>query len=123
MEVLAIAAVGFFFSHCGWNSTVEALSLGVPVVGMPQRTDQTTTAKFVEDVWEVGIRVRVGEDGIVGRKEVEDCVREVMEGEKGKVMKENAKKWRRLAMEAVSEGGSSDNNIDEFVAKLKISCS
>ena len=90
---------------------------------MPQRTDQTTTAKFVEDVWEVGIRVRVGEDGIVGRKVVEDCVREVMEGEKGKVMKENAKKWRRLAMEAVSEGGSSDNNIDEFVAKLKISCS
>ncbi|WJZ88307.1 hypothetical protein VitviT2T_007621 [Vitis vinifera] len=121
LEVLANEAVGCFFTHCGWNSTVEALSLGVPMVGMPQWTDQTTDAKFVEDVWKVGIRVRVDENGIVGRKEVEDCIREVMEGERGKAMKENAKKWRKSAVEAVSEGGTSDKNIDEFVAKLIIS--
>lgn len=120
VEVLANAAVGCFFSHCGWNSTVEALSLGLPMVGMPQWTDQTTDAKFVEDVWKVGIRVRVGENGIVGRKEVEDCIREVMEGERGKAMKENAKKWRELAVEAVSQGGTSDINIHNFLAKLKI---
>lgn len=123
VEVLANSAVGCFFTHCGWNSTVEALSLGVPMVGMPQWTDQTTDAKFVEDVWKVGIRVRVDENGIVGRKEVEDCIRQVMEGEKGREMKERAEKWRKLSVEAVSEGGTSDNNINEFVAKLMLSSS
>jgi pathogen-inducible salicylic acid glucosyltransferase len=41
-----------------------------------------------------------------------------MEGEKGEEMKKNAKKWRELAIEAVSEGGSSDKNIDELVSKI-----
>ncbi|XWS09463.1 hypothetical protein CRYUN_Cryun40dG0086700 [Craigia yunnanensis] len=117
-EVLANEAVGCFFTHCGWNSTIEALCLGVPMVAMPQWTDQTTDAKFVEDIWKVGIRVKVDGNGIVSREEIESCIRQVMEGEKGKVMKENAKKWKELAIEAVSEGGSSDKNIDEFVSKI-----
>ncbi|KAM7486495.1 hypothetical protein LguiA_002504 [Lonicera macranthoides] len=123
LEVLANKAIGCFFSHCGWNSTVEALSLAVPMVVMPQWTDQTTNAKFVQDVWKVGIRVRVDENGIVGREEIERCVREVMEGERGVEMKKNALKWRDLAKEAVSEGGSSDKNLDEFVSKLTKSSS
>ncbi|XP_007033645.2 PREDICTED: UDP-glycosyltransferase 74F2 [Theobroma cacao] len=118
MQVLANESVGCFFTHCGWNSTIEALCLGVPVVAMPQWTDQTTDAKFVEDVWKVGVRVEVDENGIVNRDEIEYCIRQVMEGETGKVMKENAKKWKQLAIEAVSEGGSSDKNINEFVSKL-----
>ncbi|KAH9782714.1 hypothetical protein KPL71_009025 [Citrus sinensis] len=61
--------------HAGWNSTIEALSLAVP-----QWTDQPMDAKFVEDVWKVGVRVRVDEEGIVGRDEIERCIREVMEG-------------------------------------------
>lgn len=118
LEVLSNKAIGCFFSHSGWNSTVEALSLGVPMVVMPQWTDQTTNAKFVQDVWKVGIRVRVDEKGLVGREEIERCVREVMEGERGMEMKKNALKWRDLAKEAVSEGGSSDKNLDEFVSNL-----
>lgn len=118
MEVLSNPAIGCFFTHCGWNSTIEALSLGVPMVGMPQWTDQTTDAKFIEDVWKVGVRVRVEEDGIVKRSEIEGRIREVMEGEKGKEMKENAKKWKELAVKSVCNGGSSDKNIDEFVSKL-----
>ncbi|GLT48942.1 hypothetical protein SLA2020_225300 [Shorea laevis] len=118
MEVLSNAAVGCFFTHCGWNSTIEALSLGVPMVAMPQWTDQPTDAKFVEDVWKVGVRVRVEEDGIVRREEIECCIREVVEGERGKEMKENAKKWKELSVKAVCEGGSSDKNIDDFVSRL-----
>ncbi|KAL7145667.1 hypothetical protein ABFS83_07G101800 [Erythranthe nasuta] len=63
LEVLSNEAIGCFFSHGGWNSTTEALSLGVPMVVMPQWTDQTTDAKLVQDVWGVGIRVRVSEEG------------------------------------------------------------
>ncbi|XP_044465917.1 UDP-glycosyltransferase 74F2-like [Mangifera indica] len=119
LEVLSNEALGCFFSHAGWNSTIEALSLAVPMVVMPQWTDQPTDAKFVADVWKVGIRVRVEENGIVTREEIEKCLREVMEGERAKEMKMNAEKWRKLAIEAVSEGGTSDTNIDEFVSKVR----
>ncbi|XP_065860815.1 UDP-glycosyltransferase 74F2-like [Euphorbia lathyris] len=118
VKVLENKATGCFLSHCGWNSTIEALSLGVPMVCMPQWTDQPPNAKLVEDVWKVGVRVNVNEDGIVMRHEIEGCVREVMEGDRGKEMKLNAKKWRELAIEAVSEGGTSDKDIEEFASKL-----
>ncbi|KAJ4847787.1 hypothetical protein Tsubulata_003343, partial [Turnera subulata] len=118
VEVLANQAVGCFLTHCGWNSTIEALSLGVPMVAMPQWSDQPSNAKLVEDVWKVGIRVRVGEDGLVSGEEIQCRVRQVMVGEKGKEIKKNAEKWRDLAIEAVSQGGSSDANIDKFVAEL-----
>ncbi|KAJ4723797.1 Glycosyltransferase [Melia azedarach] len=118
LEVLSNKALGCFLTHAGWNSTLEGLSLAAPMVAMPLWTDQPTDAKFVEDIWKVGIRVRASEDGIVGREEIERCIREVMEGERGEQMKENAKKWRELAIEAVSEGGTSDKNIDEFISKF-----
>ncbi|CAK9183225.1 unnamed protein product [Ilex paraguariensis] len=123
LEVLSSEAVGCFFSHCGWNSTIEALSLVVPMVVMPQWTDQTTNAKFVQDVWKVGIRVKVDKRGMVGREEIQSCIMEVMKGERGKEMKKNAIKWRDLAKEAVNEGGTSDRNIDDFVQNLKSSSS
>ncbi|KAG4209833.1 hypothetical protein ERO13_A02G007100v2 [Gossypium hirsutum] len=121
-EVLANEAIGCFFTHCGWNSTIEALCLGVPMVAMPQWTDQTTDAKLVEDVWKVGVRVNVREDGIVSGDEIERCIRQVMEGEQGIEMKRNAMKWKELAVEAVCEDGSSDKNIDELVSKILARC-
>lgn len=119
LEVLSNQAIGCFFTHCGWNSTVEALSVGVPMVGMPQWTDQTTDAKLIQDVWEVGVRVRVDEDGVVRRGEIESCIREVMDSERGKEMRRKARKWKGLCIEAMSEGGSSDKNIDAFVSDIK----
>ena len=121
VEILSHGAVGCFFTHCGWNSTIEALSLGVPMVAMPQWTDQPTDAKLVEDLWKVGVRVKVGDqDGIVGRQEIEFCIRQVMVGDRATEMRKNAKKWRNLALQAISEGGSSDNNFREFISKLKM---
>ncbi|KAI8013884.1 UDP-glycosyltransferase 74E2 [Camellia lanceoleosa] len=118
LDVLAHRAIGCFVTHSGWNSTLEALSLGVPMVAMPQCTDQTTNAKYVMDVWGMGVRAQCDERGMVRREEVEGCIREVMEGERGNENRRNAMKWGELAIEAVDEGGSSDKNIDEFVAKL-----
>lgn len=66
---------------------IEALSLGLPMVVMPQWTDQTMNGKLVQDVWKVGIRVKVDEKGIVGRDEFKGCLREVMEGDGGKGLK------------------------------------
>ncbi|CAI0544471.1 unnamed protein product [Linum tenue] len=52
-------------------------------------------------------------------EELERCLREVMEGESGREMKRSVEKWRELAVLAVSEGGSSDQSLDEFVARVK----
>ncbi|KAL5861587.1 hypothetical protein ACOSQ4_002883 [Xanthoceras sorbifolium] len=95
-----------------------SLCLGIAMVAMPQWTDQTTNAKYVEDVWGTGIRALPDEKSVVRRQVVEKCIKEVMEGEKSKEIKENTKKWKNLATEAIDEGGSSDENINEFVTKL-----
>ncbi|EEF32575.1 flavonol 7-O-beta-glucosyltransferase UGT74F1 [Ricinus communis] len=119
VKILTNESIGCFFTHCGWNSTIEALSLGVPMVTLPQWSDQPTNSKFVEDVWRVGIRVKVDADnGIAKRDQIEYCIKEVMESVRGKEMKENSKKWKELAVEAISEGGTSDKNIDELVFKV-----
>ncbi|KAJ8435146.1 hypothetical protein Cgig2_018974 [Carnegiea gigantea] len=118
LEVLANEAIGCFFTHCGWNSTVEALALGVPMIGMPQWTDQPMNAKLIQDVWKVGVRVKVDKDGLVTREEIEDRIKEVMVGERGEEIRENAKRWRDLTNNAYSQGGSSDRMITEFVSKV-----
>ncbi|KAI3837880.1 hypothetical protein MKW92_000124, partial [Papaver armeniacum] len=108
MVVLAHGAVGCFVTHCGWNSTLEGMCLGVPMVAMQQKADQMTNAKFIEDVWKVE-----RED------QLEECIKEVMEGDRREEMKRNAVMWKKLAKEAVDIGGSSDKNIEEFVAKIR----
>ncbi|KAF5201296.1 Udp-glycosyltransferase 74g1 [Thalictrum thalictroides] len=118
LEVLAHEAVGCFLTHCGWNSTIEALSMGVPMVAMPQYIDQPTDAKFVEEIWRVGVRAKVDEKGIVRREEIENCIKEIMQGQRREEIKRNAIRWKELAKEAVDEGGSSDKNIDKFIARL-----
>ncbi|WMV40346.1 hypothetical protein MTR67_033731 [Solanum verrucosum] len=118
LQVLEHESIGCFLTHCGWNSILEAISLGVPMVAMPQWTDQPTNAKFVKDVWEIGVRAKQDEKGIVRREVIEECIKLVMEEEKGKLIRENAKKWKEMARNAVDEGGSSDKNIEEFVSKL-----
>ncbi|KAM0055951.1 putative N-hydroxythioamide S-beta-glucosyltransferase [Helianthus debilis subsp. tardiflorus] len=121
LEMLAHNSVGCFLTHCGWNSTLEGLSLGVPMVGVPKWADQLTDAKFIKDVWRVGVRVKVDNGtGMVNREEVVLCLNEVMdEGKRSLEIKKNAGKWKELAKEAINEGGSSDKAIDEFVMSLK----
>ncbi|EER94182.1 hypothetical protein BDA96_01G252900 [Sorghum bicolor] len=118
LEVLAHPAVGCFVTHCGWNSTMEGLGIGVPMVAMPQWSDQPMNAKYIEDVWRVGVRARPDMEGVIRKDEVERCVRQVMDGEKSKEYMENAMNWREKAKRAMSEGGSSDRNIIEFLGKF-----
>ncbi|KAI3827214.1 hypothetical protein L1987_01286 [Smallanthus sonchifolius] len=122
LDVLAHESVGCFVTHCGFNSALEAISLGVPVVGMPQWTDQTTNAKLLDEIWGVGVRVKADEKGIVRRGDLESCIKMIMKDERGVVAQKNAAKWRELAKVAVDEGGSSDKDINEFVCELKQAC-
>ncbi|GMY26156.1 UDP-glycosyltransferase 74B1-like [Fagus crenata] len=118
LEMLANQAIGCFVTHCGWNSTLEGLSLGIPMIGVPKWTDQLTDAKFVEEIWGVGLRAKEDDKGVVRKEELLMCLKEVMDGERSQEIKKNASKWKELAKQAVSEGGSSDKRINEFVQHL-----
>ncbi|KAL0330937.1 UNVERIFIED_CONTAM: UDP-glycosyltransferase 74C1 [Sesamum angustifolium] len=88
------------------------------MVALPQWSDQSTNAKFVSDVWRIGIRGMPDGKGIVGNAEIVRCLKHVVEGETGEEIRRSAMKWKKLAREAVDEGGSSDRNIQEFVSTL-----
>ncbi|KVH93316.1 limonoid UDP-glucosyltransferase-like [Cynara cardunculus var. scolymus] len=120
-EVLSHPAVSCFVTHCGWNSTMEALSSGVPVVAFPQWGDQVTDAKYLVDEWKVGIRMCRGEaeERVIGREEIAKCLKEATSGAKATEMKKNALKWKKSAAEAVAEGGTSHRSIQEFVHDVK----
>lgn len=119
VEVLSHPSLGCFMTHCGWNSSLESLVMGVPVVAFPQWTDQGTNAKLIEDAWRTGVRVRANEDGVVDADEVKRCLETVLEdGEKSQEMRRNALKWKELAREAAKEGGSSDKNLKAFIKDI-----
>ncbi|KAJ1253596.1 hypothetical protein BS78_K021100 [Paspalum vaginatum] len=117
LEVLAHKATGCFFTHCGWNSTLEAIANGVPMVAIPHWADQPTISKYMESMWGMGLRVHKDKNGLVTRDEVERCIKEVMDGERKDEYRRNAARWMQKAKEAMQTGGSSDNNIAEFAAK------
>ncbi|MCD9559071.1 hypothetical protein HAX54_016801 [Datura stramonium] len=121
-QVLSHPSVAFFLTHCGWNSSMEAISSGVPIVAFPQWGDQVTNAKYLVDVFKMGIRLSRGVLGnrIITREEIENCLREATSDDsKVAEMKENAIKWKKKAKEAVAENGSSDKNMQAFVDELK----
>ncbi|KAE8723825.1 UDP-glycosyltransferase 75D1 [Hibiscus syriacus] len=123
VKVLSHPSLGCFVSHCGWNSTLESLVAGVPVVAFPQWNDQGTNAKLIEDVWKCGVRVSANEEGIVERGEIVRCLDLTMgDGEKGKEVRRNVVKWRDLAREAAVDGGSLDMNLKAFVDEVAQGC-
>ncbi|KAH7857936.1 hypothetical protein Vadar_018091 [Vaccinium darrowii] len=100
-----------------------SLASGVPVVAFPHLSDQATNAKMIADVWMTGVRVRPNEEGIVQSDEVKRCIEMVMKAEeKGEELRENAKKWKDLAREAVKEGGSSYGNLKAFLEEVGGDC-
>jgi len=123
-QVLAHPSVACFITHCGWNSSMEALTLGVPVVAFPHWGDQVTNAKFLVDVFGVGLRLSRGlaENRLILRDEVEKCLLDAMVGPKAVEMKHNALKWKRAAKEVVAEGGSSDQNVKALVDEIRKRC-
>ncbi len=109
--------IGCFLSPCGWNSTLETIVNGVPLVAMPHWADQPTISKYVESLWGTGVRVQLDKSGILQREEVERCIREVMDGDRKEDYRRNATRLMKKAKESMQEGGSSDKNIAEFAAK------
>ncbi|KAK9664527.1 hypothetical protein RND81_14G048600 [Saponaria officinalis] len=116
VEVLSHPSVGCFVTHCGWNSTLESITAGVPMVAFPQWTDQMTNAKLVEYVWKIGVRVnKCEEEELVKAEEINRCLEVVMKSEE---MSGNAKNLMELAVQSVKQGGSSYKNMKDFINKV-----
>ncbi|KAL9317252.1 hypothetical protein ACSQ67_013769 [Phaseolus vulgaris] len=114
-KVLSHPAIACFLTHCGWNSMLEAITTGTPMIAWPQWTDQPTNAKLISDVFRVGFRLTPGSDGFVATEEVERAFEQVFAAEE---FKRNASELKRAAREAVAHGGSSDRNIQSFVDEI-----
>lgn len=114
-QVLAHPAIGGFLTHSGWNSSLESLCGGIPMLCWPFFAEQQTNCRFSCEEWGVGLEI----DGDVKRERVESLVRELMEGEKGKEMKEKALEWQNLAKQAASSPhGSSFRNLDTLIRQV-----
>ncbi|KAL3621665.1 hypothetical protein CASFOL_036577 [Castilleja foliolosa] len=113
-EVLAHPAIGAFFTHSGWNSTLESIAIGLPMLTWPYFADQTTNSRFVSEVWRIGLDMKDTCD----RGLIEKMVRDVMEVRRDEFL-ERARCMASLARKAISEEGSSYLNLNRLIEFLK----
>nr|AWU66067.1 UGT85A58 [Angelica keiskei] len=113
-QVLNHKSVGGFLTHGGWNSMIESLSAGVPMLCLPFFGDQQTNCKYICTEWECGMEV----DNNVRRDDVEKLVRVLMEGVEGKNLKKKATEWKQMAEKACGPDGSSSRNLSKLVHLL-----
>lgn len=119
VEVLAHASTGGFLSHCGWNSTLESASRGVPIICWPLFAEQRMNALILAEEVGMAMRLKAGEDGLFGREEIGSVVRELMEGKEGERMRKKAKVLQAEAAAAMGEGGSSSMALAAVAEKWR----
>lgn len=117
VEVLAHEATGGFLTHCGWNSTIESIVNGVPVIAWPLFAEQKMNALLLAKGLKVALRPELREDGIVGREEVALAVKGLMEGEECKRMRCRMKEFKEAAAKVLGEDGSSTMAMAEVALK------
>lgn len=117
VKILSNPAIGGFLTHNGWNSTVESVWCGVPMMCYPLLCDQPTNRKLVVDDWGVGISLCEG--GRVDKIEVAEKIKRFMSVETAARLRDKAKRVKETFKKAVEIGGSSERNFDRFVSDLK----
>ncbi|GLJ07754.1 hypothetical protein SUGI_0073630 [Cryptomeria japonica] len=101
--ILSHPSVGAFVSHCGWNSMLESVALGVPLITWPIYADQHFNSKLAIKLG-IGIQICQHRDGTLDKERVKDGVTLVLSKEEGKEMKRGAEKLKKMAREAVELG-------------------
>ncbi|XP_057789016.1 7-deoxyloganetic acid glucosyl transferase-like [Salvia miltiorrhiza] len=113
-KVLNHSAVGGFLTHSGWNSTLESIVAGVPMICWPYFADQTTNSRFVSEVWKIGLDIKDTCDRLI----IEKAVRDLMEVRKDEFL-ERAENMAKLVKMSGCKGGSSYTNMDALVQYIK----
>eukprot|EP01018_Ginkgo_biloba_P016853 Gb_40285 [translate_table: standard] len=95
VKVLKHPSTGGFLTHCGWNSVMEGMSAGLPLIALPMQLDQPISARVVAGELKVGLEVEKGRDGCLDRNEIQRAVRAVMVEEEGLQFRKNADQMMR----------------------------
>lgn len=118
-EILSHASIGVFVSHCGWNSSLESITNGVPIIAWPLYAEQDMNATML--VKNLGIAVRWDvnpQKELVKRDEIANMVRRVMVDKEGIGIKTRVSGLKASANIALREGGSSYNALSQVVKKI-----
>ncbi|KAI3721952.1 hypothetical protein L2E82_32972 [Cichorium intybus] len=120
VEILSHQSVGAFMSHCGWNSVLESLSRGVPLLGWPMAAEQFYNAKMMVEIAEVCVEVARGINFEVRSEDLRETIEQVMsENGKGKEMRKKALNIKKIIEDATrnEEGfkGSSVEAMEDFL--------
>ncbi|KAI4334799.1 hypothetical protein L6164_013508 [Bauhinia variegata] len=123
LEILSHRSTGAFLSHCGWNSVLESLSRGVPIIGWPLAAEQAYNSKILMEEMGVNVELTRTVESVISGEKVKNVIELVMGSEgKGKEMKEkaneNAEQIRKATMEDGEEKGSSLRAMDDFVGTI-----
>lgn len=111
VEILSHQSTGGFLTHCGWNSILESILSGVPMIAWPLFAEQKMNAVLLTDGLGVAYRVKVDEHGVVGRDEIDKCVKNLIEGEDGRKMRLKMSELKTLGAMALSQDGSSTRSL------------
>ena len=127
MLILDHEAVGGFVTHCGWNSTLEGVSAGVPMVTWPMGAEQFFNEKIVTHVLNLGVDVCVYQwTSMVGdrikREALEKAMRQIMVGEEADEMRGRAKTFGKMARRATEEGESSYSDLNALIEEFSLHC-
>ncbi|KAF3773002.1 UDP-glycosyltransferase [Nymphaea thermarum] len=114
VKVLSHEAIGGFLSHCGWNSTLESIARGVPMIAWPLYAEQRMNSRML--VEEMGVAVGVSyEKGVVQREEVAQAVRLLMDGVVGEKLRKRASELSKVVTKALEGKGLSHQRIARLV--------
>ncbi|CAK9176927.1 unnamed protein product [Ilex paraguariensis] len=119
LDVLSHDSVGGFVTHCGWNSVLEAVCSGVPMVTWPLYAEQRLNRVFLVEEMKVALPLDESEDGFVSSAELERRVRELMDSESGKAVRDQVKAMRDEARAALAENGSSRVALERLTESWK----
>ncbi|XP_058190880.1 scopoletin glucosyltransferase-like [Rhododendron vialii] len=122
--ILDHEAVGGFLTHCGWNSTLEGLSAGVPMVTWPVFGEQFYNEKLVTEILKIGVSIGALKwrlvIGGVRREEIGKAVQRVMVGEEAEKMRDKARGFKEMAAKVIEEGGSSQADLNFLIRELSL---
>ncbi|XP_072959916.1 UDP-glycosyltransferase 88B1-like [Typha angustifolia] len=119
VEVLGHVAVGGFVTHAGWNSVLEGIWAGVPMVAWPLYAEQRMNKVVMEEELGIGVGIEGYERAVVGAEEVERKIRWLMESEEGRRLRDRTARMKSAARAAMEEGGSSYRALKEVADKWK----
>ncbi|KAL8541434.1 hypothetical protein ACS0TY_002629 [Phlomoides rotata] len=123
LMILDHSAIGAFVTHCGWNSTLEGICAGVPMITWPVFAEQFFNEKLVTQVLRTGVSVgskkwQIAASEGVGSEAVTKAVERVMVGEGAAEMRSRAKYYKEMSRKAVEEGGSSYTSLNALIEEL-----